>query len=355
MKNKYVNDANRQANNFINLANKAKENNSLILVFVHRSVDGDCVGSACGTVDFLRHLGAKAYVAMPEELPENMEFMEIDDYLFFPFGDNEMAEEFKSNNSIGGSKYDISIAVDCSAGFRMGPCGEIFDSCEETYVIDHHASVEARGDNLWIDPDASSASELCYYNVCAAAQILGKPVSELLSKTGAKAFLTGMVTDTGRFSYTNVNSETLIASGELMELGGTINDVCYNLFDRTKRCSFQVSSEARLRTEFYKDNRIALTTVPREIFEKYGAGDDAVDEVSSKLRDIDGVDVAIVIRELKDGSVRVNLRSTENFDSRVLAEAFNGGGHVRASGISIKDAKIEDIKEKILEEAYKQL
>ena len=82
---KYLADAERMARHFIDAAGKLKEKGEAALVFPHRSVDGDCVGSACGLALVLRALGAAAYVAMPERLPEDMSFLGIDDLLFFPW------------------------------------------------------------------------------------------------------------------------------------------------------------------------------------------------------------------------------------------------------------------------------
>ena len=61
-----------------------KKTDGAFLVFPHKSVDGDCVGSSCAVVSLIRNLGGNAWVCMPEELPTNMSFLGVEDLLFYP-------------------------------------------------------------------------------------------------------------------------------------------------------------------------------------------------------------------------------------------------------------------------------
>ena len=111
MRERYKEGSARSAKNILSVIEKAKENNELILVFPHRSVDGDCVGSSSGIVSIIRAFGADAYAAIPEELPENMSFLGIGDMLFRPDGDSEAAGEFKADGTIGGKKVGAAIVL----------------------------------------------------------------------------------------------------------------------------------------------------------------------------------------------------------------------------------------------------
>ena len=344
MKERYLEDSRRMADLIIRTAEQIKASKGLVLLFVHRSVDGDCIGSACGMTEVLRNIGAEAFTVLPESLPDNMDFLDLSALTI------DLTKEKADESS-----YSCSFAVDCSVSDRMGIAGELIDRCENTIVIDHHASVTERGSNLWIDPDASSASELCYYTACSIAEILGRPVNEIITPLAAKCFLLGIVTDTGRFTYSNTNPETLVASGELMGLGGEISSVAYNMFDRKNKASLFVSSEAKLRSKFYYDDKLAVTTVPYELFEKYGAGSDGVDEVPAHLRDINDVEVSVVLRQLADGTVRGNVRSKSYFDAADFASGFGGGGHVRAAGFSIANGDLEEIAGRVVKEAGNRL
>ena len=338
MRERYKEGSARSAKNILSVIEKAKDDGELILVFPHRSVDGDCVGSSSGVVSIIRALGADAYVAIPEELP-----------------DSEAAKEFKETRTIGGKKVGAVIATDISESSRMGVSGEIFDSVETKIVIDHHASVISRSDKMWIDPDASSACEMVFYVAEMVAEFTGKALKEILYPNAAKAVLAGIVTDTGRFTFKNTRPETLETAGTLIDLGGDISDVCYNLFDRKTKQKFLLSAKARSEVQFFCDDKFAITVVPYEQFEFYGAGPDGVDDVVSAMRDIDSVELAIVLRQLQNGEIRGNVRSQEYFDCCKFAEYFGGGGHMRAAGFTVRDADINDVAEEIIKKVQNEL
>ena len=237
MRERYKEGSARSAKNILSVIEETKAADELILVFLHKSVDGDCVGAASGVVSMIRAMGGHAYVAIPECLPENMKFLGIEELFFQPDSDTEMADEFRNNKTIGGRKVGAVIATDLSEGSRMGVCGPIFDSIDKKIVIDHHASVTARSDNMWIDPDASSACEMVFYVAQRISVITGKDMREILYPNAAKAVLAGIVTDTGRFTFKNTRPETLETAGHLIDLGGDISEVCYNLLTARQRLS----------------------------------------------------------------------------------------------------------------------
>lgn len=355
MTDKYLADSERIAKHLIDMADTLKKEDGVCLIFLHKSVDGDCVGSACGLCVALRRIGVEAYVAMPEELPENMGFLGIDHLLFDVTADTDAIKAFKENGTVFDKKFSWAVAVDISESERMGACGEYFDMCPNKIIIDHHASVSTRADNMWIDPDASSACELVYYVVCSAAKLLGKPVNALVDKLCAGCLIAGMVTDTGRFTYQNTHPETLVSAGELMSLGGDISSVCYNLFDLKKMSKFRLSAAARSKAEFLCGGKFAISVVPYSMFKEYGADADGVDDVVSALRDVDGVEIAIVLRELENGVIRANVRSNDCFNSAAFAGIYGGGGHLRAAGFSVRDVKIDALADEVKERVEKLL
>lgn len=352
---KYQADSERIGRQLIDMAAALRKENGVCLIFLHKSVDGDCVGSACGLCEALRRIGVEAYVAMPEELPENMNFLGVSGLLFDVTADTDVVKSFRENGMVFDRKFTRAIAVDISESDRMGACGEYFDKCPNKIIIDHHASVSMRADNMWIDPDASSASELVYYVVCSTAKLLGRPVSDLADTLAASCLMAGIVTDTGRFTYKNTHPETLISAGELMSLGGDISSVCYNLFDLKKMSKFKLSAAARSNAEFLAGGRFVISVVPYSMFEEYGAGSDGVDDVVSALRDVDGVEVAIVLRELENGEIRANVRSNEGFNSAAFAGLYGGGGHLRAAGFSVRGRKIDALADEVKERVEKIL
>lgn len=312
-------------------------------IFVHGNMDGDCIGSGSGMCCLIRMLGLEdTYVVIDEDLPDDMDYMGVQQLLV-------------RDEGITLSSDDLAVAVDCSEGSRMAGVGDIFDAAPNKIIVDHHKSVLLQGEGIWVEPDASSASELCWYVYCAASKSASYREDTELVSVMAMAFLTGIVTDTGRFTYKNTCPETLKAAGNLMALGGDISLICYNQFDRKKKESFLVSAAAQSMAKFYCDGKLAVCVVTGDVFEKFNAPRDGIAEVVSKLRDVEGVEAAFVLRQLENGGIRVNIRSRDYFDCSVYAASFGGGGHMRASGFTVTDMEIHALADRIVEQVTELL
>lgn len=350
MKDRYLEGASRLAELIISKSDELKANGGAVLVFPHKSVDGDCIGSSSSVVSLFRNLGAFAWVCMPEELPSNMEFLGVEDLLFYPpedFGVKDM--------NVNGRRYDLAFSVDCSEGHRMGDNCRIFEMFDEPLDIDHHEVSHLSGPLKWIDPGASSACEMVFYVACEIARQKNVPLKDIIDPRTAKCLMAGIVTDTGRFTYTNTRPETLESAGELMELGGNITEVCYNLFDMKTPSEFAISSAACSSAEFFCGGKLAIVKVTAEMFSKYQAGHDEISDVVSRLRDVGGVEFACVLRETDPDTIRGNLRSKTDFDCSVFAEQYGGGGHKRAAGFTVKNRNIDELASEIIREASKYL
>ena len=322
------------------LLKKLDETEGPVCIFLHASIDGDCLGSACGLSEVLKNLGYETKVCIREKIQYKMSFLDVDEYVV----------NVEENPGI---KPALAIAVDCAEGSRMGAAGKLFDACKNKMIIDHHRSVSLEGDEFWIVPEASSAAELVYYLSCSLAEITGKRREEVISRKAADLFMAGLVTDTGRFSYSNTRPETIKAASELMELGAQIAPIMYWFFDWKTKSELLISSEAASRARFDLDGKIATTVVTDEMFKEFNADREDIGEVVSRLRDVEGVCLAMVFREQADGSIRVNIRSADPFDASVFAERYNGGGHVRAAGCTVCDRDIYELRDEMVREAAK--
>lgn len=351
MKERYVEGATRMAKLILRKADELKSGDGAALVFPHRSVDGDCIGSACAVASILRFLGANAWVCMPEELPDNMDFLGVEDLLFYP------TEDFAEGDlMVNGKHYDLAFSVDCSEGHRMGDVnGKIFELYSDALDIDHHEVLHLSSDLKWIDPGSSSTCEMVWYIIQAISEQMGTPVNKIVDARVANCIMAGIVTDTGRFTYSNTRPETLEAAGAIMELGGDITDVSYNLFDMKTPEEFAISTAACSEAKFCCGGKLAIAVVPADMFTRFNARHDALAGVVEKLRDVGGVEFSCVLREVSPGTIRANLRSKTDFDCSEFAEKYGGGGHKRAAGFNVKDKDINALAEEVISEASKYL
>lgn len=313
-------------------------------IFIHKSMDGDCIGSSVGLCEVIRNLGFKASVISGEKIQDCMGFLKIENHVKLVLD----KAEYENITT------DLVIAVDCAEASRMGDVGSIFDTSENRITIDHHHVSVENSDSNFIVPEASSASELAFMVSKELAKLCGREINEVVTPFAAQLFLTGIITDTGRFSYSNTRPETLVTASELMELGGSISSSMFWFYDWKTKEELLVSSAATALARFDCDGKIASVVVKEELFEKYNAKVDQIGEVVARLRDVDGVYAAFVLRELGDGKVRVNLRSHEPFDCLALASQFGGGGHLRAAGCTV-EGDIDEVREEIVKKAIELL
>ena len=187
------------------------ENARNIVISGHIRPDGDCVGSCMATYLYLKKVMPGANVKVLLEQPSDV-FSCIKDF-----------EEI-DNSFIYEEDCDVFIALDCEKS-RLGEAQRIFDAAKKTINIDHHIS-NANGcaDVNYIDPKASSASELVY-------DVIEK---EQLDLEIAKAIYIGMIHDSGIFQYSNTSPKTLRTAADLISRHSLIRHFMKRLMFRIR-------------------------------------------------------------------------------------------------------------------------
>ncbi|NMA49391.1 MAG: bifunctional oligoribonuclease/PAP phosphatase NrnA, partial [Tissierellia bacterium] len=106
--------------------------------------------------------------------------------------------------------------------------------------------------------------------------------------------------------------------------------------------------------EFYKDGKVAIAKVTKDMYSKTGAKPDETEGIVEFLRDTEGVEVACLLKELKNNDVKLSVRTKEYVDANKICSFFDGGGHLRASGAS-STLSIEETEKILLKEINKYL
>lgn len=311
-----------------------------INVYPHVRLDGDCIGSAAALVAVLRNVGRRSYVMLEEPIPDRLAFMDIPEDLYRIYDSEnhiQLAEE-----------QGLAVAVDCSEAGRMGAAGVLYEAASTKAVIDHHVSSgEAIGTRLVV-PKAAATAEL----VLQVIRIIeARSEKSILNEQISNFLMVGIQSDTGRFSYQNTTPDTLRAAADLLDAGANLYLNAYHLFDLTSVERMRLIAKALSGARMFYDGKIALTAVTQEMIRDTNASDYAADGLVSNLRDIEGVVASFVVRESKDGEIRVNIRSREPFDSAAFAEIFGGGGHHRAAGFTVRDSSVNEVCKSIIHQA----
>lgn len=280
-----------------------------ILVTSHAFPDGDSVGCILALGNGLRKIGKKATMVV-DGFPDR--------YRFIP-GTEDVSPWSRITE-----RYDLGVVVDCGDLVQVGNGIQIRELCSTIVNIDHHPTNKFFGDVNYLRPSAGACGEIIY----DLLEILGVQLNSDL----ALALYSAIVTDTGSFKYDNTTSRTHTIAARLLELGVHPSPVAEILFDSRPLAHLRLLGRALESLEVTEDGLVAWMVLPAATFAKLEAEDEATDGVVNYARNIDGVEAALLFRELPDGRVRVSVRSRKSLDACRFAQNFGGGGHQRAAG-----------------------
>ena len=308
----------------------ALREHSHFLITTHENPDGDALGSLLATTLALRQLGKDAvmYLADGPPLPTEYGFMELDD----------LRRQLPAD---AGDR--VLVAVDCANESRLGPDPEILHSARLVLDIDHHHDNTRFGDLNLIVPNASSTGE-----------VLRDVFAELgveLTPEIAEALYIALVTDTGRFQYSNTTARALRLAAELVEAGADVHAIFRRVYETVQFAKLKLLARALERAQIYDGGRLVVSYLLRTDFTDIGAAEAYSEGIIDYLRAVEGADMAALIREPRDGPARrVSLRaSNDELDVSAIARKSGGGGHRQAAGFSSDDS-IEEITEFIKRE-----
>ena len=300
-----------------------------IVILTHENPAGDAIGSSLAMYNSLKQIGKKVDVVIPE-FPTVFNFLPLSE---------EVKKEGKNDS------YDLAIALDCGDIKRLNGFSKYFEDANVRISIDHHSANTMFADYNFVNP----ASPAC-------AQILVTILPELgveIDKKIGTCLLTGIITDTGGFKYSGVTAETFEFAAELLNKGVNVSDIYKRVLQTLSKSSFELRRRAMNRLEFFEDGKITFTYITRKDEEEVNSLNSDHDGIVEIGRDIEGVEISILLREKEDG-YKISLRSNEYVNVSDICLMFSGGGHVRAAGGSI-NLPFDEAKEKIIEECKKYL
>jgi phosphoesterase RecJ-like protein len=208
--------------------------------------------------------------------------------------------------------------------------------------IDHHHDNTRFGDVNLIVADASSTGE-----------VLRDVLAELgveLTPDIAEPLYIALVTDTGRFQYTNTTPKALRLAAELVEAGADVHQVFQQVYESVEFAKLKLLARALERARVLEGGRIVVSYLVRTDFAEVGAAEAYSEGIIDSLRAVEGSELSALIREppRDDGPLRrVSLRaSIDELDVSAIARTFGGGGHRQAAGFS-SDASVDEITELI--------
>lgn len=294
-----------------------------LVIVSHVSPDGDAIGSSLGLYHFLLSQDKTVHVIVPNAFPDFLRWMpgakDIIQYNKY----KEFADKLIN-------EADVICVLDLNALSRLDEMKDVVkDSPARKMLVDHHLYPEDFARITISHPHISSTSELVFRLICQLGNFGD------ITKEGAECIYTGMMTDTGGFTYNSNDRDIYLIIGELLSKGIDKDEIYRNVFNN--------NSEGRLRLQGYvlyekmqlfpqfNASLIALTREEQKKF-NYMKGD--TEGLVNIPLSVKGICFSVFLREdTEKDMIKISLRSVGTFPcNQVASEFFNGGGHLNASG-----------------------
>ena len=280
----------------------------------HVNPDGDALGSMLGMLWALRGAGRRAVASFAEPFvvaPHYRELPGLD--LLVPPGEFPGAPE-------------VMVTFDCGSWGRLGGLEPAAKAARELVVIDHHVSNERFGTINLVVPDAPASAAVAL----RLLDVLGVP----LTRDAAICFYAALVCDTGRFQYETTTPAVFELARRLSEYDLPIPRLGRTLFDEHSFAYLGLMGEALAGARLSPEKHFVWTAVTQDMLRRHDVTMEEVEGLIDVVRRAQEAEVAAVLKEEPDGSVRVSLRSQGRVDVQAIACARGGGGHRLAAGFT---------------------
>ncbi|RJP22811.1 MAG: bifunctional oligoribonuclease/PAP phosphatase NrnA [Candidatus Abyssobacteria bacterium SURF_5] len=304
--------------------------NDRFLLLSHVDPDGDAVGSLIALHALLERRGKRAVAYDRDGVPEIYRFLR---------GSENIHSSLETPDG-----FDAAIFVECPNVGRAGEnAAALVEKIPLWINIDHHRDNGNFGHLNIVDPQLSATGELVY----EVFQLLQEP----LDRMTAEALYAAIMTDTGSFRFPNTTPRAHVISAELIGLGIEPHEIYQRIYENLSKPAALINARAHATLEIL--DGYSCVTVTRAMLKETGATAEDTHEIVNYGRNIESIEVAVLLREMEQG-IKVSLRSKSRVNVSEIAARFGGGGHIRAAGCTIQ-ADMEQARRLIFAEVERAL
>lgn len=289
-------------------------------IVTHRRPDGDTVGCAAALCLGLRQLGKQAVVL------ENPQFTP----LYRPY----------LRDTIGEMPADAAVISVDIATESLLPLVELPLAGKTQLSIDHHPSYSDFAPLALVEAESAACGETIY--------ALLRQMGVTMDIAMGEALYVAISTDTGCFRYSNTSANTLRVAADLKELGVDLYRINKTLFATKTLTRMRLEARLTESLEFYADGLVGLCTLPKSLMEELHVSEDDADGVAGFARNVQGVQIGVMIREVEHGDGKISLRTGDDYDASAICGRLGGGGHHAAAGATVPGG-IEAARKAILQ------
>lgn len=302
----------------------ALEGASRVVLTTHINADGDGGGCQAALASWLAARGVEPIILNPTPFPSFLRFLLEDPGVLADATSPDIREV------VAGA--DLAVVVDTGEVSRIGRVKPLLEGIPLA-IIDHHPPGDQPLEGIsYRDPEASATGELVHDLIRAA----GGPWSQAV----VDGLYVAILTDTGGFRFSNTTPGALETAASLVRAGASPEGLHRRVYGTVplRRLRLLAATLPTVRME----GGVAWMVVPREAYDALGALPDDLEGFVDHVRSLEGVEVGLLFRTLREGGTKISFRSNGLVDVNVLARGFGGGGHVRASG-ALVDAPLEEV------------
>jgi phosphoesterase RecJ-like protein len=297
--------------------NKAEK----IVIVVHVGPDGDAMGSSLGLWHYLMTIEKEPTIIVPTAFPNFLKWMPGSENVMVYEEKKEACEQIISN-------AELIFTLDFNVPNRMAKMeAAIMNAPAPKILVDHHLHPGDYAKVTISYPEISSTSELVFRLICRLGDF------SKINLASAECIYTGMMTDTGAFTYNSNKPEIYTIINELIKLGVDKDDIYRRVFnnysaDRLRLMGYALYKKMKL----YPEYKAALITLSLAELKEFNFQNGDAEGLVNMPLSIDGVLFSVFMREDPD-KIKISLRSQGTFPAnKVSADLFNGGGHLNAAG-----------------------
>lgn len=305
---------------------------SLVLM-CHVGPDGDALGSMIGLAQAAKNAGKQVVASFgsPFVVPHNMGFLDL----------SLVVDPREVPNS-----PEVVVVLDAGSPDRIGDLAAKAAAAESLIVLDHHMTNEGFGDVAVVDPAAAATGEIVF----DLLELLDWPLTQPI----AMSLFTALVTDTGRFVYSNTTPRTLEIAAVLVAAGAEPSVIGRHVYEEAPFAYLKVTAAALEKANLDGPRSVVSAVLTHEDLDAAGAEWGDVDGLIDVVRLAREADVAILAKAHADGRVKVSMRSRGETDVGRLAADMGGGGHRLAAGFTVEKPPAEVVAELVERvEAYR--
>lgn len=308
---------------------KAIAGASRLTMACHIGPDGDALGSMLGLAIAAAENGKEVFPSFghPFTLPDTFDFLPTE-MLVAP--DDVPAEP------------EVMVTFDAGSADRLGDLQGPAERAETLVVIDHHKTNDGFGHLNLIVPTAAATAEIVIELMDALAWEI--------SPTVATALHVGLVTDTGRFQYSNTTPKTLRAAARMVEAGARPEVIGRHVYEETPFGYLHAAGAVLSRAVLEQDRRLVWSVLNVDDLNASGITLDDTDPLIDALRTAQESDVAVLLKDLGGGRIKGSMRSRGRVDVGAIAVELGGGGHHNAAGFTVTgsvESVIGDVRDRL--------